>query len=60
MFELTHAPMCFNCENYNIFNIYFFSAVGAATLQNKLYVCGGYDGISSLNTVECYDPEKNE
>lgn len=40
--------------------IYVFSAVGAATLQNKLYVCGGYDGISSLNTVECYDPEKNE
>ena len=19
-------------------------------------MCGGYDGISSLNTVECYDP----
>lgn len=52
--------MCFHCEKCNVFNKYIFSAVGAATLQNKLYVCGGYDGISSLNTVECYDPEKNE
>lgn len=31
--------------------------MGAAALNNRLYVCGGYDGISSLNTVECYHPE---
>jgi N-acetylneuraminic acid mutarotase len=35
------------------------SAVGAAALNNKLYVCGGYDGVCSLNTVECYDPRRN-
>ncbi len=23
---------------------------------DRLYVCGGYDGITSLSTVECYDP----
>ncbi|UYV72134.1 KLHL18 [Cordylochernes scorpioides] len=37
-----------------------FCAVGATSLYNRLYVCGGYDGISSLNTVECYNPETNE
>lgn len=38
-------------------NYCFNSAVGAAALNNRLYVCGGYDGVSSLNTVECYHPE---
>lgn len=33
------------------------SAVGAAALNDRLYVCGGYDGVSSLNTVECYQPD---
>ena len=28
------------------------SAVGAVALGNHLYVCGGFDGISSLDTVE--------
>ena len=37
-----------------------FSAVGAAALNGRLYVCGGYDGVTSLNTVECYLPERNE
>ena len=30
--------------------------MGAAPLERKLYVCGGYDGVSSLSSVECYDP----
>lgn len=28
-------------------------------LNDRLYVCGGYDGITSLNTVECYDPDRD-
>ncbi|CAH1242093.1 KLHL18 [Branchiostoma lanceolatum] len=32
-------------------------ALGAAALVGKLFVCGGYDGISSLSSVECYDPD---
>lgn len=35
------------------------SAVGAAALNDRLYVCGGYDGVSSLNTVECYHPDSD-
>lgn len=23
-------------------------------------MCGGYDGVASLNTVECYDSEANK
>ena len=26
-------------------------------MNDRLYVCGGYDGVSSLNTVECYQPD---
>ncbi len=33
------------------------SALGAAALDNRVYVCGGYDGVASLSSVECYDPE---
>lgn len=33
------------------------SAVGAAALGQRLFVCGGYDGVTSLNTVESYDPD---
>lgn len=36
-----------------------FSALGAVAINRKLYVCGGYDGVSSLKTVEVYDPEKD-
>jgi kelch-like protein 18 len=36
-----------------------FSALGAAALGGELYVCGGYDGVTSLSSVEKYDPEKN-
>ena len=39
--------------------IFLFSALGASALGGKLYVCGGYDGVSSLNSVECYDPTLN-
>ncbi|KAK6027757.1 kelch repeat protein [Ostertagia ostertagi] len=35
------------------------SALAAAFFNSKLYVCGGYDGITSLATVEVYCPEKN-
>lgn len=35
------------------------SAVGAAALNDRLYVCGGYDGITSLSTVECYHPDRD-
>lgn len=34
-----------------------FSALGAAALNDRLYVCGGFDGVSSLNIVECYQPD---
>lgn len=30
--------------------------LGAAALNNKLYVCGGYDGSTFLRSVEVYDP----
>ena len=33
------------------------SRVGVAVVQKKLYVFGGYDGSSRLNTVECYHPQ---
>lgn len=45
---------------FSIKCIILHSAVGAAALNDKLYVCGGYNGINSLNTVECYLPEKDE
>lgn len=30
--------------------------LGVAALDSKLYVCGGYDGSTFLETVEEYDP----
>lgn len=30
--------------------------LGVATLNGKLYVCGGYDGSTFLQSVEMYDP----
>ena len=38
-------------------HFYFYSAVGVAALDDCIYVCGGYDGVTSLNTVECYCPK---
>ena len=32
---------------------------GACTFKDKLYVCGGNDGIYSLASVEVYDPASN-
>ena len=34
--------------------------VGVATLNGRIYVCGGYDGSAFLNTVECFDPETGQ
>lgn len=33
------------------------SAMGTVVIDGHIYVCGGYDGKSSLNSVECYSPE---
>lgn len=38
-------------------NILLFSALGATSLDKEIYVCGGYDGVTSLNSVEKYSPE---
>ncbi|XP_077283811.1 influenza virus NS1A-binding protein homolog isoform X1 [Arctopsyche grandis] len=34
-------------------------AYGMAVLEGKIIVCGGYDRVECLNSVEIYDPEKN-
>ena len=34
--------------------------MGAVSVGEFLYVCGGFDGISSLDTVERYDPDLDE
>jgi hypothetical protein len=54
------------CERFQVklitilqFFVAFFSAVGAVALGDQLYVCGGFDGISSLDTVEKFDPMTN-
>jgi len=36
------------------------SALGAVTLGGKVYICGGFDGMSSLNSVEMYDPDADQ
>lgn len=33
------------------------SAMGTVVVDGHIYVCGGYDGKSSLNSVERYSPE---
>ena len=33
------------------------SAMGTVVVDGHIYVCGGYDGKSSLNSVECFSPE---
>lgn len=35
------------------------SALGAAAMDGRLYVCGGYDGVSSLRTCEVYYPKND-
>lgn len=34
--------------------------LGVATLNDKLYVCGGYDGATFLQSVEMYDPDTDK
>nr|XP_026655138.1 kelch-like protein 18 [Zonotrichia albicollis] len=34
--------------------------MGTVVLDGQIYVCGGYDGNSSLNSVESYSPETNK
>ena len=34
--------------------------LGVATLNGKIYACGGYDGSSFLKSVEMYDPVSNK
>lgn len=34
--------------------------MGTAALNDYLYVCGGYDGLISLNTVERYCPSSDK
>ena len=65
-----YLPPCCNFVNVNlivvlhsnipVFCFPFPSGLGAAALNDKLYVCGGYGGVSSLSSVECYDPETNQ
>lgn len=33
--------------------------MGATSLGDQIYVCGGYDGVTSLNSVERYHPQTN-
>lgn len=33
------------------------SALGATALGQVIYVCGGYDGVTSLSSVEKYCPQ---
>ena len=44
---------------YIIHCVVYSSALGAAALNKRLYVLGGYDGVTSLRSVEVYDPETN-
>lgn len=34
--------------------------VAAASVKNKIYVIGGYDGTSRLNSVDCLDASEND
>lgn len=45
-------------ENYRLQccgDVLHCSALGAVALGGKLFICGGYDGVTSLNSVEVYD-----
>ena len=36
------------------------SALGSACLNNRLYICGGYDGFQSSNMAEMYEPKSDK
>ena len=46
MMASLHSDLYFIC--------YSFSAHGATALGKRVYACGGYDGVSSLRSVEVY------
>ena len=53
VFDSTLCSMIINGVSDNIRRVLMcFSQVGAVALGDHLYVCGGFDGISSLDTVE--------
>ena len=33
---------------------------GVAVLDDKLFIVGGRDGLKTLNTVDCFDPQTKE
>ena len=35
------------------------SEASCTTLNNKIYICGGFNGIRDLQTAECYNPDTN-
>ena len=37
----------------------FHIPTGVATLGDRIFVIGGNDGVSFLNSIECYDPHTN-
>lgn len=43
--------------NNHVRGVLLLSAMGTVVMDGHIYVCGGYDGKSSLNSVECYSPE---
>jgi kelch-like protein 18 len=36
------------------------SRVAVVALGGRLFAVGGYDGLTNLNTVECYDPQADK
>ena len=51
--------LLFEVYNYDYLKVSYYSALGAAAVGGKMLVAGGYDGISSLNSVEMYDLKSN-
>ena len=43
----------------HIFPNVFFSHTGVVSNSGMIYVIGGDDGSTNLDSVECYDPKSN-
>ncbi len=52
-----HKKVCLNFINLFIKNNIIRCRLGVATLKGKIYVCGGYDGSTFLQSAEVYDPK---